>query len=482
MAPCESQGTTAAHADRAGAVARRLVQVAKHVYGRVQVAVPQVDLVGLAPTMRSFMKANIASQALVFVDPYDAAKTSKPGCVIASPSYTDVTDQNYVHHWLRDAAIVAMELAAAPDLDRDGVDRTLCDYVGFSELCQNNAPPDHFFLAAFNIDGSPRADWTDQKDGPALQSLAFGAAWPYLDTTAKATAKKVAQRNLDETIKAWNNDTDKRGPWEDVIGPSFFARAAQIRFLEEVITTNTLELDASPDLQPALGGLRKALDGHWSDEKGWYRSIPDGVPGSDATDASEYDPNADVIMGYVYGSVECTDPKLLATAAKLRAAFDKGGSREYPINFDDRDRGFGPMVGRYPSDNYDGDTKEPPNEGHPWAICTANFAQLYYCLARTFQAREGAAFDELTGSFFSQVGLDEATVNDRTQTDHVASALVGAGDKMLEAVVFHSDHQHLSEQFDKVTGFEKSVEDLTWSYAAYLSAVRTRPRPAVSPR
>jgi GH15 family glucan-1,4-alpha-glucosidase len=35
--------------------------------------------------------------------------------------------------------------------------------------------------------------------------------------------------------------------------------------------------------------------------------------------------------------------------------------------------------------------------------------------------------------------------------------------------------EHLSEQFDKVTGFEKSVQDLTWSYAAYLSAVRTRP-------
>ena len=47
---------------------------------------------------------------------------------------------------------------------------------------------------------------------------------------------------------------------------------------------------------------------------------------------------------------------------------------------------------------------------------------------------------------------------------------------MLQAIVFHSDHFHLSEQFDKVTGFEKSVQDLTWSYAAYLSAVRARPR------
>ena len=45
---------------------------------------------------------------------------------------------------------------------------------------------------------------------------------------------------------------------------------------------------------------------------------------------------------------------------------------------------------------------------------------------------------------------------------------------MLQAVVFHSDHFELSEQFDAVTGFEKSVSNLSWSYAAFLSAVRAR--------
>lgn len=45
---------------------------------------------------------------------------------------------------------------------------------------------------------------------------------------------------------------------------------------------------------------------------------------------------------------------------------------------------------------------------------------------------------------------------------------------MLRAIVFHSDHVELSEQFDAVTGFEKSVANLSWSYAAFLSAVRAR--------
>jgi glucoamylase len=45
---------------------------------------------------------------------------------------------------------------------------------------------------------------------------------------------------------------------------------------------------------------------------------------------------------------------------------------------------------------------------------------------------------------------------------------------MLQAVVLHSDHLELSEQFDATTGYEKSVRDLTWSYAAFVSAARAR--------
>jgi glucoamylase len=45
---------------------------------------------------------------------------------------------------------------------------------------------------------------------------------------------------------------------------------------------------------------------------------------------------------------------------------------------------------------------------------------------------------------------------------------------MLAAVVYHSDNLELSEQFDGWTGYEKSVRDLTWSYAAFLSAARAK--------
>jgi hypothetical protein len=36
------------------------------------------------------------------------------------------------------------------------------------------------------------------------------------------------------------------------------------------------------------------------------------------------------------------------------------------------------------------------------------------------------------------------------------------------------DNLELSEQFDATTGYEKSVSNLSWSYASFLSAVRVR--------
>ena len=55
-----------------------------------------------------------------------------------------------------------------------------------------------------------------------------------------------------------------------------------------------------------------------------------------------------------------------------------------------------------------------------------------------------------------------------------AAALQAAGDQMLQAVIFHSDNLELSEQFDATTGYEKSLSNLSWSYASFLSAVRAR--------
>ena len=78
-------------------------------------------------------------------------------------------------------------------------------------------------------------------------------------------------------------------------------------------------------------------------------------------------------------------------------------------------------------------------------------------------------YDDLSAEFFGQVGIGSSTT-----PAQAATALDGAADAMLQAVIVHSDNLELSEQFDGTTGYEKSVQDLTWSYAAFLSAVRAK--------
>jgi glucoamylase len=126
-----------------------------------------------------------------------------------------------------------------------------------------------------------------------------------------------------------------------------------------------------------------------------------------------------------------------------------------------------PVDGRYPGDTYDGDTDDQVGD-HPWAVSTATFAELYYRLAH--QASAGTLpLDDLSASFFTQIGIGQATT-----PAAAGAALENAGDQMLQALVFHSDHLELSEQFDADDGYEKSVSNLSWSYASFLSATRAK--------
>src|ERR1700742_5119530 len=111
-------------------------------YGTVRPAVAQANLSTVAKYMFWLMFRNVASDGLVFDDPVNAGIVSAPGCVLASPSWdlaaTHVT-QDYVYHWTRDAAIVALELAWSYSAGTLPSNQPLTDYVTFSRTCQQSA-------------------------------------------------------------------------------------------------------------------------------------------------------------------------------------------------------------------------------------------------------------------------------------------------------------------------------------------------------
>jgi glucoamylase len=435
---------------------------------RVQVAPPRADFQTVAQHMFGLMLRNVSGDGFRFTDPADPRRFSLPGCVIAAPSYPandPGVDQDYVFNWTRDAAVTAMEIAAAALRAAPGGGvQPLIDYVTFARTCQHNAAPT-LAHACFTIEGQPRP-WTEQTDGPALQTLAMLAAYGQLDQATRAIAAQVIDTNLSFLLKAYQEPTTNL--WEEHSGYSFFARAVQLRCLRE-ISANGHGIAVPAGIGDAIGWLEWALPGHWDGARYLSLLAPGDTPANPA--GPGYDPNIDIVMAAVYGAIPVTDTKLLATAALLRRQWDASAAAPvYPVNIADHDqRGIGPLMGRYPGDTYDGDMADHVVGGHPWALCTCNFAELYYRLGTAIAQARSVPFDDLSGAFFGQVGVDAGTA----PADAVA-ALDRAGDAMLQAVVYHSDDLELSEQFDGTTGYEKSVRNLTWSYAAFLSAVRAK--------
>jgi len=402
------------------------------------------------------MFRNIASDGFVFEDPIRAGVVSAAGCVLAAPAWentgTQVT-QDYVYNWTRDAAMVAIELAhgTLP------TNQPLINYVQFAQTCQSSGGD--FDHASFLINGQPRPDSTDQTDGPALQTLAILALYNQLNAPTQVVANAVIAANLNYLENAYQGETFNL--WEEEYGFSFFARSVQLECFQ-AITANTLGIPVPAWLASAIPWLENALQGHWNGQ--YYESM---VPAP--TDKAPYDPNSDIVMAAIYGAVPVTDTKLLATAALLRSQWDDAASAYYyPINGADQQRNIGPMMGRYPGDVYDGDSDQSGDD-HPWTICTCNFAELYYDLAAEITAADAVPLDGNSTAFFGQVGITSATT-----PAAAATALETAGDQMLQAIILHSDRFELSEQFDAYSGYEKSVSNLSWGYASFLSAVRAR--------
>jgi glucoamylase len=430
-----------------------------------QIIWSEAGLPKIAQHMFSLMLRNLASDGFLFVDPNhpdpsDPQSFSLPGCVIAAPSFpvnTPGIDQDYVYNWTRDAAIAAIEIAAAkiPTAPGSGV-QPLIDYVNFAQICQNNATPS-LALASYTIRGLSR-QWTEQTDGPALQTLAILMAYDQLDTPTQVTAQAVINKNLNYLLGAYQDQTFNL--WEEHQGFSFFARSVQLRCFQ-TINANTFGIPVPQGTGAAITWLQTALQQHWNGT--FYVSLIPPPPG--------YDVNIDIVSASIYGAVPCTDTKLLATAAQLRSQWEDPNSPDlYPINVTDKNnQGIGPLLGRYPGDVYDGDVADPSSGDHPWALCTCNLAELYYTLENQIQKTQAVPLDQFSAPFFSQIGVTPAS-----PVADVVSKLQDAGDAMLAAVIYHSDHLELSEQFDGVTGYEKSVKNLTWSYAAFLSAVRAR--------
>jgi glucoamylase len=223
------------------------------------------SVLGLAPpniatyqsALFGLMLRNVATTGWVLIDP--SGNRSQPGAIIASPSFpanTTDTTQNYVYNWARDAAITAFEVAAAP-APWTGI-AAFDDYVSFAQTCQAaSVEPVPISRACYYINGTPR-DWSNQNDGPALQTMALLALWPNLSAGAQATARQVIQANITYLLANANYAKATTNLWEEAFGLSFFAQSVILQCFTDALAQNTplaLALDTG-SVNAALSALR----------------------------------------------------------------------------------------------------------------------------------------------------------------------------------------------------------------------------------
>jgi glucoamylase len=431
------------------------------------------------------------------------------GSILASPEMAAYDPKpDYFFHWLRDSALVADALREAIEdgtLAPSGVEH-LADFVDFSlRLCRLDGPSflreggypetvepsfqQHVRSRAeiaeivgdrilgegrHNADGGLDVlKWgRPQNDGPALRALAVMRFFT-LDAFRARTrdaALTLLRYDLDYTLSHWRLPCCDL--WEETNGFHYHTRLVQQSALAQGATFWTTEGDAerAKACADAARALLAELDSHFDPEDGVYRGR-----------LAETGPNAPpprrldiaVVIAAIHagrraGTHSVTDPKMLATLFALERLFEE----EYPINRA-RPADCAPALGRYAGDSY--------FSGGAYYFSTLGAAQFCFLLAQAAGEGEevpvtGESRAPLAAMLRTSAALPEGALAGRFR-EALAEAALRRGDMYLATVRrFTPASRELAEQFSQHDGAPSSADNLTWSYACFVTALAARRR------
>ena len=372
---------------------------------------------------RSISATGIVKQRPGFGQTIRAAK----GSVVASPvlgAYDPEPD--YFFHWFRDSAVVMDALRMLFEMRVVGSEAidTLADFIRFSRLLEERR------VTRSNVTPEFHKYLRDEADFMRITS----------DNVAGET-----RVNPDGTL-----DVSKWArPQHD--GPALRALAL-MRWKRTATLDAGLDAELTRLLRADLAYTRKhwrepSFD-LWEEESGRHyytlrvaaAALQESGDRAGAAeilrelDALPEDLDIAMILGVIHAGGDgpahtVHDPRLHAVLDELDAAFTKA----YPIN-QQRAADRGPALGRYIGDVY--------YDGGAWYVATLAAAE--FC----FRAAKGAKD---------------------------ARSWIERGDAYLRtARAFTPESGEMSEQFDQVTGEQKSAKHLAWSYAALISCVAAR--------
>ncbi|KAH8811544.1 Six-hairpin glycosidase-like protein [Xylogone sp. PMI_703] len=423
-----------------------------------------------SPIAMADLLCNIGSQG-------SCAAGASSGVVIASP---DKTDPNYFYTWTRDSALTFKCIVDTLINSYDSsLQQEIENYISAQARLQTVSNPSGSLSSGglgepkFNVDLSAfTGAWgRPQRDGPALRATALITYSKWLinngySSTASSIVWPVIQNDLSYVAQYWNQTGFDL--WEEVQGSSFFTVAAQHRALVEgsALAGQLGKSCAYCDSQAPQ--ILCFLQSFWGSSQGFILSNINENNGRSNKDANallsaiaQFDPAAACDSTTFQ---PCSD-RVLATHKVVTDSFRP----IYSINSGIAE-GTAVAVGRYPEDSYQG--------GNPWYLNTLAAAEVLYDALYTWNKQGSITVTSVSLPFFKDFSssITTGTYSSSTSTySTLYNAISTYADGYINVVATYAQaNGSLSEQFSRSNGQPLSAYDLTWSYAAFLTAIARR--------
>ncbi|KAJ5576722.1 Six-hairpin glycosidase [Penicillium sp. DV-2018c] len=403
-----------------------------------------------------------------------AVSGASAGIVVASPSKAD---PDYFYTWTRDAALTLKVLIDDFLAGEDSLESTIRDYLTAQAKLQDVSNPsgdlsDGQGLAEpkFNVDATAfTGDWgRPQRDGPALRATAMIAYGNHLLSSEKGDVVKSniwpsVQNDLNYVAQYWNQTGFDL--WEEVEGSSFFTIAAQYRALVEGSAFAKSLGETCDGCASQAPQVLCFLQSFWNG-----KSVVSNFANNDR---SGLDANS------VLASLQLFDPEAACDDVTFQPCSARALSnhKEYVDSFrsiynvnSGKEAGTAAAVGRYAEDSYMG--------GNPWYLTTLAAAEQLYNAVYQWKQQKTLSITETNLAFFKDLD-SSAAVGDYDSDSDTFTSLTAAVTKYADGFVsivqeYAPSDGALAEQFTRDNGTPASASDLTWSYAAFLTAAERR--------
>lgn len=361
------------------------------------------------------------------------------------------------------------------------LETTINEYIKAQAILQTVSNPSGSLLPAglglgepkFLVDGKRfNGAWgRPQRDGPALRAIALITYSNWLikngqTKKAREIVWPVISNDLSYVGQYWNSTGFDL--WEEVQGSSFFTVQNQHRSLVEgTLLANRLRVTCTGcDQAPQVLCF---LQSFWNGKDFFISNINTGIA------RTGIDANAMLGPISVFDiDAYCNSPTFQPCHPKSLRNFKTfvDTMREtYSINKGIA-IGQGVALGRYAEDIYYG--------GNPWYLITLGGAEFLYDAVAQWRARHELTVDELSLPFFKDI-YPAVTVrvyksgNYNSPFEQIMRATLAYAESFVAvAQKYTPSNGQLDEQYNRDTGVPLSADDLTWSYAAFLSMAERR--------